>query len=71
MSHKKAILRGKERRKPYRGAKAIDRSCRNHGRCDWCRGGRLHKRRVTESAAMEQLKEFCHGKTVCSRSKFC
>lgn len=34
----KAIANGKERRKPYRGAKAIDRSCRNHGGCIWCEG---------------------------------
>ena len=43
MSHNKAILHGKEKRKPYTGAKAIDKSCRNHGSCIWCRGNRLHK----------------------------
>ena len=31
MSLDKAILYGKERRRPYTGAKAIDRTCRNHG----------------------------------------
>ena len=39
----KAIASGKERRKPYRGAKAIDRSCRNHGGCVWCEWNRLYK----------------------------
>lgn len=39
----KAVLHGREKRKPYRGAKAIARSCRNHGACEWCRGNRLHK----------------------------
>ena len=39
----KAILHGKEKRKPYYGAKAIDRTCRNHGTCDWCKENRLHK----------------------------
>ena len=42
----KAIASGKERRKPYRGAKAIDRSCRNHGGCVWCEWNRLHKYRA-------------------------
>lgn len=43
MSLDKAIKSGKEHRKPYRGAKAIDRSCRNHGSCQWCRRNRQHK----------------------------
>ena len=43
MSLDKAIQHGKEHRKPYKGAKAIDRTCRNHGSCSWCRENRLHK----------------------------
>ena len=43
MSLDKAIEHGKEKRKPYRGAKAIDYTCRDHGSCDWCRENRLHK----------------------------
>ena len=39
----KAILHGKEKRKPYRKAKAIDRTCRNHGSCPYCTANRLHK----------------------------
>ena len=31
MSLDKAIEHGKEHRKPYRGAKAVDKTCRNHG----------------------------------------
>jgi hypothetical protein len=34
---------GKERRKPYRGAKAIDATCRNHGGCPYCESNRKHK----------------------------
>lgn len=41
MSLDKAIAHGKEKRKPYRGAKAIDYSCRNHGSCEACRVRRL------------------------------
>jgi len=33
MSLDKAIQHGKEHRKPYHGAKAIDQTCRNHGSC--------------------------------------
>lgn len=54
MSLNKAIEHGKEKRKPYTGAKAIDKSCRNHGggshwQCEWCLGNRLHHNRVRES----------------------
>lgn len=42
MSLDKAIKYGKEQRKPRRGAKAIDRSCRNHGSCPWCTANRLY-----------------------------
>ena len=43
MSLDKAIEHGKEHRKPYRGSKAIDPSCRNHGGCPWCEGNRLYR----------------------------
>jgi len=43
MSLDKAINSGKEHRKAYRGAKAVDRYCRNHGICSYCMKGRLHK----------------------------
>lgn len=43
MSLDKAIETGKEHRKPYRGSKAIDPSCRNHGECPWCQNNRLYK----------------------------
>lgn len=43
MSLDKAILHGKEKRKPYRGAKAIDPMCRNHGGCPACAKKRQYK----------------------------
>ena len=43
MSLDKAIFHGKEHRKPYRGAKAIDPTCRNHGGCPACESNRMHK----------------------------
>lgn len=45
MSLDKAIAHGKEKRKPYRGAKAVDADCRNHGYCLWCEGNRRFKMR--------------------------
>jgi len=38
----------KDWRKQYRGAKAVDSQCRNHGECAYCREGRQHanKRRM-------------------------
>lgn len=52
MSLDKAIKSGKEHRQQYRGAKAIDPWCKNHGKCVYCRLGRLHKRRI-ENLSME------------------
>ena len=43
MSLDKAIEHRKERRRPYRGSKAIDPSCRNHRGCPWCEENRKHK----------------------------
>ncbi|MBP7007069.1 MAG: hypothetical protein KBB16_03350 [Candidatus Pacebacteria bacterium] len=33
----------KDKRRAYTGSKAFDRSCRNHGSCDWCKGQRLYR----------------------------
>lgn len=43
MSNDKAIIYGKSKRKPYRGGKAIARSCRNHGSCEYCLGNRRYQ----------------------------
>jgi len=43
MGLEKAIEHGKEKRKPFKGAKAVDCSCRNHGTCEWCRQNRMYK----------------------------
>lgn len=48
MSMDKAIQHGKEKRKPYTGSKAIDKSCRNHGGCQWCEENRKHKYKKQE-----------------------
>lgn len=53
MSLDKAIEHGKERRKPYRGAKATDVTCRNHGSCPGCRMKREHKARKERMKGVE------------------
>ena len=57
MGLEKAIEHGKEKRKPYKGAKAVDRSCRNHGSCEWCRGNRTHNTNKKMEKAISEMKE--------------
>ena len=57
----KAIEHGKERRKPYRGSKAFDKTWRNHGGCDWCRENRLHKFKKEEEKTLDKLKEISYN----------
>ena len=54
MSLEKAIKSGKERRKPYRGSKAVDKTCRNHGSCPYCKSNRLHKNKKRELKGEEK-----------------
>lgn len=61
MSLDKAVQHGKEYRKPYTGGKAIDRTCRNHGSCDYCRENRLHASKVQQGIADAKLKEYEKG----------
>lgn len=58
MSLDKAIEHGKEHREPYAGSKAIDRSCRNHGDCEWCLGNRLHSRKKSEAALDSDVRDY-------------
>lgn len=54
----KAIYYGKEYRKPYRGAKSFDYSCRNHGSCGYCYGNRTFNNRKKEKFAINDLREY-------------
>lgn len=55
----KAIAHGKEFRKPYyKACERIDRSCRNHGSCPYCRDNRLHKFSKNLYSAGEDKKEI-------------
>ena len=58
MSLDKAIEHRKEKRKPYSGSKVIFASCRNHGSCKWCEGGRLYNRKKREDSAKRDLRDY-------------
>lgn len=57
MTLDKAILHKKEHRKPYKGSKVFDVTCRNHGACSYCRDNRMYQQNKVEAAAKEQLRE--------------
>lgn len=57
MGLEKAINYGKEKRKPYIRAKAIDHTCRNHGSCQWCKGNRTYKNCKKQLKAEQKIKE--------------
>ena len=57
MSMDKAIIHGKEHRKQYRGAKAVDKTCRNHGGCPWCEENRQYKNLKRMQAMIDRMKE--------------
>lgn len=54
----KAIAHGKEWRKPYAGAKAVDPLCRNHGGCVWCTRARRYNTRRRKSAIESQIEDY-------------
>ena len=55
MTLDKAIEHGKERRKPYRGAKACDKTCRNHGSDDWSKDNRLYRTNKLDEKAKQDI----------------
>ena len=57
MSNDKAIASGKEKRKPYRGSKVVDFSCRNHGDCPYCSGNRQYQFKKELDKANQKLSE--------------
>lgn len=56
MSLDKSIKKGDEHRKVYHGSKRFDRTCRNHGSCDYCKGNRLYSSKKRRDAAEDKLK---------------
>ena len=58
MALDKAIRSGKEHRKQYRGSKAFDCSCRNHGSCEWCIENRTIKNIKRLNSMLDKLDEM-------------
>lgn len=58
MSLDKAIQHLKEHRKPYRKAKAIDKTCRNHSSDDWATSDRLIQPQKELAKAEDKLNEY-------------
>jgi hypothetical protein len=61
MSLNKSIESGKEKRKPYYGAKAFDSSCRNHGSDTWDLWNRTYSTIKRKMEADDKLKEVNYG----------
>lgn len=57
MSLNKAIEHGKEYRKLYTGGKSVDRTCQNHGSCEWCKENRLYQQNKADEASRQALEE--------------
>ena len=55
MAFDKAIKSGKEHRKPYTKAKAVDKTCRNHGSCEYCASNRLYTARKAIEKAEQKV----------------
>jgi predicted nucleotidyltransferase len=47
----------KDHIKPYYGSKAFDRSCRNHGSCDWCHDNRTHSTKTRDPNLSSPVEE--------------
>lgn len=58
MSLDKSIQSGKEHRKPYIKAKAVDKHCQNHGHCKWCESSRLYHILKMEASFKQSMKEY-------------
>lgn len=60
MALDKAIESGKEHRQPYRKAKRVDTSCRNHGGCSYCENNRTYKFRAQAYHARMDIQEVLY-----------
>lgn len=62
MSLDKAIKHGKEKRKAYKGGKAVDRHCENHGgrrhqwECLYCLNNRTYKEKQKNKNSKKEIK---------------
>lgn len=61
MSLDKAILHGKEHRKPFHGAKTADITFRNHGDYAYCKENRTFKNKRAEEDSFKKLRDYLNG----------
>ena len=61
MGMEKAIASGKEHRKEYHGAKAICKSCRNGGSCEWCQMNRQYKNLKKMQISIDKELKECYN----------
>ena len=52
----------REHRRQWRGSKLIEKSCRNHGTCQWCQRNRNRKKRIAKIRINELIKDYENGK---------
>lgn len=55
-------LHNKTVKHPYTGSKAIDKTCRCHGGCDWCRDNRQYQSNKKLQEMKQKLDEFLEEK---------
>ena len=48
----------REYRRQCRGSKLIEKSCRNHGTCQWCQRNSNRKKRIAKIRINELLKDY-------------
>lgn len=60
----KAVFFHKEHRAPYRGSKAFDHTCRNHGSCVWCEKNRKYANEKRIECAKSKESEYKRGRAV-------
>ena len=58
MGLEKGIKYGKENRIPYRGAKAVDKTCRNHGSDDWEKANRMFRANREKERTEMELEDY-------------
>jgi hypothetical protein len=54
MSFDKSYPKRKDQRQQYRGSRAVDRTCRAHGSCPYCRRNRAVSDQRREQAARDR-----------------
>ena len=59
----KAIKSGKEHRKLYHDTRRFDRSCCNHGSCEYCQANRLFQVIKEKEKVNHKLNEFLLDKS--------